>query len=129
MSGHGSKRGRKQEAAIAALLSCSSLRATAQSAGISAITLQRWLKIPEFAKAFREARLNVSAQAEGRLPAMMSDALSVLKEILLDPKAPPSSRISVASIILNRGVQINHLDDLDARLAEIERRAEASGLA
>lgn len=47
MKGHGSKFGRKQEEAIAALLSQRKLEDTARVAGIAPKTLVRWLKDPE----------------------------------------------------------------------------------
>ena len=56
MIGHGEKLTRKQEAAIAALLAESSIGAAARKARIGEATLQRWLRLPAFAQAYRDAR-------------------------------------------------------------------------
>jgi hypothetical protein len=56
MTGHGSKFGRKQEEAIAALLSQRSQEDAARVAGIAPKTLVRWLKAPEFAQMSSDVR-------------------------------------------------------------------------
>ena len=56
MAGHGSKIGRKQEAAIHALLTQRNTEEAARVAGISKRTLIRWQKIPAFQAAHLEAR-------------------------------------------------------------------------
>ncbi len=48
--------GRKQEEAIAALLSQRNIEDAARVAGVGVRTLLRWLKLPEFDAAYREAR-------------------------------------------------------------------------
>ena len=56
MLGHGAKFGHKKEQAIAALLSHRNVEEAARAIRISANTLQRWIKEPEFDAAYREAR-------------------------------------------------------------------------
>ena len=56
MVGHGAKFGRKKEEAIAALLTQPSIEQAARVAGVGPKTLLRWLKLPEFQAAYREAR-------------------------------------------------------------------------
>ena len=56
MTGHGQKFGRKKEEAISALLSQRNMEEAARVAGIGTKTLLRWLKIPEFQAAYRQAR-------------------------------------------------------------------------
>jgi hypothetical protein len=67
MAGHGSKIGRKQEDAIAALLTQRNVEEAARAAGISVRTLLRWLKLPEFQTAYRQARRDAFGQATARL--------------------------------------------------------------
>jgi hypothetical protein len=73
MAGHGSKLDRKQEEAIAALLTHRNIEEAAGAAGIGARTLLRWLKIPEFQAAYRQARFR---QPTARLAGMLSGKLS-----------------------------------------------------
>jgi hypothetical protein len=56
VTGHGAKFGRKQEEAIAALLTQRNIEESAKSVGVAPRTLMRWMKIPEFRTAYLEAR-------------------------------------------------------------------------
>lgn len=56
MKGHGAKLERKQEEAIAALLTHRTVEEAARSIDIAPSTLLRWLKDPDFDAAYREAR-------------------------------------------------------------------------
>ena len=58
--------GRKQEDAIAALLTQRNIEEAAKAAGISARTLLRWLKLAEFQTAYREARRTAYSRCYGR---------------------------------------------------------------
>jgi transposase-like protein len=62
MKGHGSKFGRKKEAAIAALLTARSIEEAARAAGIGTATLFRWQNLPEFQQAYRDAKRAVSSK-------------------------------------------------------------------
>jgi hypothetical protein len=59
MAGHGEKKGRKAELAIAALLAEPTVEAAAARAGVSAGTLKNWLADPAFRRAYRRARREV----------------------------------------------------------------------
>lgn len=54
--GHGSKLGRKQELAIANLLTEATIELAAQKTGVSHHTLKLWLTDPAFSHAFKAAR-------------------------------------------------------------------------
>ncbi len=56
MTGHGAEFGRKKEEAIAALLNHRTIDEAAAAAKISAKTLLRWMKEPEFDTAYRAAK-------------------------------------------------------------------------
>jgi hypothetical protein len=76
----GSKFTRKMEEAIAALLVQRNIEDAAKAAGIGTQTLLRWLKVPEFDKAYREARRATFAQSTARLQQATSAAVSTLSE-------------------------------------------------
>ena len=61
MKGHGTKFGRKQEEAVAALLTQRNIEEAARSIGVAPNTLLNWMKLPEFQAAYREARRRRSA--------------------------------------------------------------------
>jgi len=64
MVGHGAKFGRKKEEAIAALLTQRNIEEAARTAGVGTQTLLRWLKVPEFETAYREAAACTDAPPE-----------------------------------------------------------------
>ena len=76
MAGHGSKVGRKQEEAIAALLSQRNVEEAARLAGVGVRTLYRWMKEPAFDTAYREAKRAAFSQAIARLHQMSSAAVT-----------------------------------------------------
>jgi hypothetical protein len=55
MKGHGEKLSRKQDLAIAGLLTEPTIGEAAQKAGVSEVTLWRWLKQADFTSAYRLA--------------------------------------------------------------------------
>ncbi len=124
MAGHGSKFGGKMEAAIAALLSQRNQEEAAKTAGVSKRTLIRWLSLPVFQAAYREARRAAMSQANARLQQAASAAVSALLKVLVDPSTPAAARVRAADCVLARGNQGIENEDLDVRLAALERAAE-----
>jgi hypothetical protein len=122
----GGKFGRKKEEAIAALLTQRNIEEAAKVAGIGANTLLRWLKVPEFEKAYREARRAAFSQSIARLQQGTSAAATTLIKLLLDPNTPASVRARVADSIFNHASKAIEIEDIEARVAELERATEAA---
>jgi len=123
-AGHGSKFGRKKEAAIAALLAQRNQEEAARAAGVSKRTLNRWLQMPVFQAAYREARRAAMVQSGARLQQASSAAVSALLKVMVDPSTPASARVRAADCILARGNQALEHEDLNMRLAALERAAD-----
>ena len=123
MLGHGAKFGQKMEQAIAALLSHGSVEAAARAVGISPNTLLRWMKEPEFKTALSEARCTVASQANGRLQDAMGAAVTTVLKIMLDPTSSAGTRLRAAEVVLEQGTKSMQMEDLVARVAELERTA------
>src|ERR1700674_599494 len=100
MMGHGTKFGRKKEEAIAALLSQRNIEEAARFANIGTKTLLRWLQLPEFDKAYREARRAAFSQSIARLQQASSAAAATLLKIMVDLKVPASTRVRAAHSVL-----------------------------
>ena len=96
MKGHGSKFGRKKEAAIAALLTQKNYEEAARATGIDIKTLKRWMRLPEFIEEYRRARWEIVEQAYARIQQNSGAATSVLLKLMADPGTPTSSRIRAA---------------------------------
>src|ERR1035438_9992717 len=93
MTGHGQKFGQKKEGAIAALLSQRNMDEAARVAGVGTKTLLRWLQIPEFQFAYRQARREAFSQSIARLQQGCSAAATTMLKIMLDSNAPASTRV------------------------------------
>ena len=124
MAGHGEKFGRKKEDAIAALLSQRNIEEAARAAGLGTRTLLRWLTLPEFQTAYREARRAAFGQAVARLQQGTSAAATTLLKTMIEPGTPPSVRVRAAEAIFNHAAKAIEIEDIEARVAELERAAE-----
>lgn len=121
MVGHGAKFGHKKEQAIAALLSHRNVEEAARATGISANTLLRWTREPDFDTAYRKARRTAFSQSVARLQQASSAAVTTLLKIMTDPNAAPSTRVRAAEVVLERATKAIEIEDIDVRVAELER--------
>ena len=124
MKGHGSKFGRRKEAAIAALLVEKNHAEAARVVGIDLSTLKRWLRLPEFIEGWR-ARWEVVDQAYARAQQNSGAAISVLLKLMVNPATPSSGRIRAALGVF--GISHEALElDMETRMSELERTLGAS---
>ena len=124
MNGHGAKFGRKKEEAIAALLTQRNMEEAARAIGIGANTLLRWLQVPEFKDAYRKARRDAYSQAMARIQQACGAAVSTLLKVMVDPNTPASSKVRAADSILDHSAKAIEIEDIEARISELERAAE-----
>lgn len=126
MLGHGAKFGRKKEAAILALLTHRTLEEAARAVGVVPNTLLRWQQDPEFDKAYRKARRAAFGQGTARLQQASSAAVSSILKIMVDQHAPASTKLRAAELVLTHGAKAIEIEDVEARVSELERAAEES---
>jgi hypothetical protein len=126
VKGHGAKFERKQEEAIAALLTQRNIEEAAKTAGIAPNTLLNWMKVPEFQNSYREARRAAFGQAIARLQQGTSAAATTLLKTMIDPSTPASVKVRAAEAIFNHAAKAIEIEDIEARVAELERAADAS---
>ena len=126
MKGHGAKFSRKMEEAIAALLTQRNVEEAARTAGIGPATLLRWLKVPEFQTAYRQARRDAFGQSIARLQQGTSAAATTLIKLLVDANTPPSVKARVADSIFAHASKAIEIEDIEARVSELERAAETA---
>ena len=126
MIGHGSKFGRKKEEAIAALLTQQTIENAARSIGIGVSTLLRWQKDPEFDAGYRAAQRAAYRQTTARLQQASPAAATVLTKLMVDSNTPASVRARTADSVLSHAAKAIEIQDLEARVAELERSTEAS---
>ena len=124
MSGNVTKLRPKQEEALVALLSNRNVEDAARAVKVAPRTLYRWLNEPEFDSAYRRARRAAYGQATARLHQASGAAVSAVLKIMVDSGAPPSTRLRAADIVLEHTAKAIEIEDIDARVSELERAAE-----
>jgi hypothetical protein len=121
MAARNSSLERKQEEVIAALLTQRNMEEAARAAGVAVRTLIRWMKLPEFQKAYREARRAAFGQSIARLQQGTAAAATTLIKLLVDPNTPASVRARVADSIFNHAAKAIEIEDIDARVTALEQ--------
>ena len=121
-AGHGQKRERLEDRALAALLSEPTIGQAAATAGVSESTLLRWLAEPSFKSRYRDARRQVVELAVAGLQQATSDAVATLGRNL--HCGVPSSEIAAAKAVLDFAVKGVELIDLAERVEALEQASE-----
>jgi hypothetical protein len=117
---------RKQERAIVALLANRSVEDAARACKTPVRTLFRWPKEPGFDAAYRKAKKAAFGQGIARLHHLSSAAVSTLGKVMLDAATPPAAKVRAADSILNHTIKAIETEDIEARVAELERAAESA---
>lgn len=113
----------KQERAIETLITSPTIIEAARKAGVSRRSISRWLREDEnFRHEFKAARRQVLEHATARLQRLSCGAVGILEEILRDENASPASRISGIRALLDFAYRAFELEDIEERLAGVERR-------
>ena len=115
----------KQEQAVAALLSETTVSAAAEKVGINEATLYRWMNLPPFEARYRKARRQVVEKATAQLQQNAWAASTTLLKLL--GAGSESIRLRAAMAILdhaNKGVEMMDFED---RLEAIEQFAKDLG--
>jgi hypothetical protein len=112
----------RQEKAIIALLNEPTTKDAAETAGVSEVTLWRWLQNPEFRASYMEVRRVAVQRAIARTQAATSEAVDTLREVMSDKSARGSERISAAKAILDYAMKGIELEDHEMRLQDLEAR-------
>jgi DNA-binding MurR/RpiR family transcriptional regulator len=123
-AGHGEKRSRYEDAALAALLSEQTIAQAAARAGISESTLLRWLAEPTFKARYREARRQVVEHAITGLQQSAGEAVEALRRNLTS--GVPAAEIAAAKAIIDHAIKGVELVDLAERVEALEQAAAAT---
>ena len=126
-AGHGEKKSRKEELALAALLSCGSIGEAAQKAGVGETTLWRWLQTEEFQAKYRDAKKQAVGHAVTRLQQATSEAVNTLEAVMKDNEATASAKVSAAKTVLEMAFKAVELEDYAERLKKLEEALATGG--
>ena len=103
MRGHGQKLIDKQEVLIAALLTEPTHAAAGTKAGVSEATVYRWLRLPGFRAAYRQARRELVEGAVGRIQAATGQAVDTLLAVATGG-AKDADRVRAAVALLDHAL-------------------------
>jgi transposase-like protein len=126
MRGHGAKFGRKKEQAIAALLSHKSVEEAARAVDLDPNTLLRWLQLPEFKAEYHKARRQAVGQSVVRMQQATGAAGVTILKLMTDPNVHVAVRLRAAECVFDHSIKGIELEDIEARVSELERAADES---
>ncbi len=116
---------RAQEAFLAALMTTATVRAAATEAHVAETTARRWLKLPAFQVAYRDARRQAVEQGTAALQVATSHAVSALLRNLKD-SVPPAVQVRAALGVLEHAAKAIEMSDLLARIEALEAALETA---
>jgi predicted ArsR family transcriptional regulator len=122
MNGHGEKLSRKQELAVIALITESTIKLAAEKVGISESTLRRWTQLDEFQEQFKEAKRQTVGHVTAKLRHGMTVAVDALVEMAEDKKTPAVARASACRTLIEYGMKAHENEDLQERVERLEEQ-------
>lgn len=120
--GHGSKLDTKQEEAIAALLTERTVENAAKRIDVAPKTLQAWMRLPEFDRAYRRACLDRFAEITAQIETVRPFGVTILQEQMRDGNVRETTRVRAAhALLLLTATTLAQVDDLLLRVWEAKR--------
>jgi hypothetical protein len=121
------QRGRRNadQALLVALACGATVEAAARTAGVSPATVYRRQQDPEFQKRVQEFRSDMVQRTAGMLTAAAMEAVKTLLE-LQKTTVPAAVRLGAARSVLEIGIKVREVADLEERLAALEQHAQVS---
>ena len=107
---------------LAALITAPTIKEAAKMCHMSERTMHVMIKEPEIADGLAEARKTIAAQAMAAVIRSVTEAISVLEDIMKDKDAPPMSRVIAAKALLDGTMRAVGIQDAGRRLDDLERR-------
>ncbi len=113
----------QQARAVAALLTCRTLKEAAEVADCSYESLHGWLKNDiAFRAAYREARRQATEHAIAQLQRASHEAASYMVSLVRDEGATHRERLSAARAVMEIATEGVELLDLEERIGALEAR-------
>jgi hypothetical protein len=123
MAGHGEKLSRRQEQAIAALLTAPTVKAAAQAARVSEKTLRGWMCDEPFDAAYRAARRQAVDHAVTLLQRLCCRAVKTLARAMRSDN--PNVQLRAATTVLEMAMRGVELGDLAAEVEALKQQQGA----
>jgi len=107
-----SKLSRQQQKGLLALLFSKNIAAAAKKAGVSRMTMYRWLQDPVFREEFRKQYECLLLDVTLHLQRSSLKAADLLVNIARDTKLPAGSRVSACRTIIEMGLKGTQFDGI-----------------
>ena len=118
------QRKKSDDALLLALACGASVDQAARQCGLSARTVYRRLEDPDFRRRLQKLRGDMMQRTAGTLTAAATEAVRTLLD-LLKPAAPHSSRLGAAKAVLEIGMKVREVADIEDRLNTLEEQLAA----
>ena len=118
----------KQESAALVLATGGTQQEAATAAGVTDRTVRRWLVLPEFTSAIKDAESEQLRGLHRRLTGMAWEALDVLQAEMKNSEGTPGTRTRAALGALQYMKELRELASMQEQLDAIENRLQEAGL-
>lgn len=110
----------KQLRGVAALIQAHDKTRAAEMAGVHIKTIERWMGMPEFRAKLREHENQALDVATRRLIKLQGTAIDALQKMLENSKTTDANRIKVAIAVMDYGMRLLDLRDIERRIEALE---------
>ncbi|OWK39409.1 hypothetical protein [Fimbriiglobus ruber] len=114
-------RKKNQDGLLIALACGATVEGAARQCGVHERTVYRRLEEPDFKRELQRVRADMLARAAGMLTAAGLESVRTLLE-LLKPTGPAAIRLGAARAILEIGLRVREVVDLETRIADLEQK-------
>jgi hypothetical protein len=119
--GHGGRKARRVEIFVAQLISHASVEDAAAASQISASTGWRYLRDETVLEQLRKVSRNVMRQSKALLQAASIESVQTLRTLLRKAETE-SVQLAAAKTLLEMGLKVIEIDDIEERITAIEQR-------
>ena len=113
---------KSDEPLVLALACGAGVEAAARQCGLHERTVYRRLEDPAFRARVQEARAEMLKRSAGLLTAAAGESVRTLLSLQKE-SAPPAVRLGAARAVLELGLKVREVVDLETRLAALEQQA------
>ena len=121
-----SRRKKNEDALLLALACGATAEAAGRQCGLTERSVYRRLEDPAFRARLQELRSDMVRRSAGMLTAAAGESVRTLLSLQKD-SAPPAVRLGAARAVLELGVKVRELADLEVRIAALEAQAGLTG--
>jgi hypothetical protein len=109
---------------VLALMSTGTLDEAAAAVGISTATAYRWYRMDIVKAELKRLQDEVTGHSLAQLKLGISEAVTVLRNVMTDSETPPSARVSAAKTMLDGAFRAVETTDVLERLEALETQVE-----